>query len=282
MQVLNLNDIDPNIKTNLLQMCVSKGINSTFGSSGRLCNQMIRNIVCSQLSEKYKLKFQYEYYNEITKLGIQLYTDGYNFYNNTIPLIDGDFHRFMYNEELKSNIFTNRTFFQNEYFAKFFRKYFESDEVKSSIMNHNLFKERYNTNNDVYVHLRLGDVTDYAPSITYYDTVLSSLIFENGYISSESLDHPLCTSLIEKYKLITVEKDAVETIMFGSTCKYIVLTSGTMSWTIGLFGYFSTIYYPNIELRPLYHPVELYDYPDWNKITYEEYKFKDVNGLMFS
>ena len=69
--------------------------------------------------------------------------------------------------------------------------------------------------------------------------------------------------------------------MFGSTCKYIVLTGGTMSWTIGLFGYFSTIYYPDLDLRPLYHPIELYDYPDWNKITYEEYKFKNVRGLAF-
>ena len=281
MQVLNLNDINPDMRNQLLQMCVSKGINSTFGSSGRLCNQIIRNIVCSKLSEKYNLKFQYEYYDEITKLGIHLYTNGCYFHNNTIPLKDGDFHRFMYDEELKANIFTNRTFFQNEYFAKYFRKYFETDEIKNSIMEHNLFKERYNKNNDVYVHLRLGDVTDYAPSFEYYDQALHSLKFENGYISSETLDHPLCIALIEKYKLIPIIKAAVETIMFGSSCKSLILTSGTMSWMIGLLGYFSTIYYPDLELRPLYHPIELYDYPDWNKITYEEYKFKDVRGLAF-
>ena len=281
MQVLNLNEINPEIRNNVLQTCISKGINSTFGSAGRLCNQIIRNVVCSKLSEKYNLKFQYEYYDEITKLGIHLYTEGCYFHNNTIPLKDGDFHRFMYDEELKANIFTIKTFFQNEYFAKYFRKYFETDEIKSSIMDHNLFKERYNKNNDVYVHLRLGDVTEYAPSLEYYNQALSTLRFENGYISSETLDHPLCIALIEKYKLIPIMKDAVETIMFGSTCKSIILTSGTMSWTIGLLGYFSTIYYPDLELRPLYHPIELYDYPDWNKITYEEYKFKDVRGLAF-
>ena len=279
--VLNLNYLNNEIRNNVLRISVSKGINSTFGSSGRLCNQIIRNIVCSQLSEKYNLKFQYEYYDEITKLGIRLYTEGCYFHNNTLHLTDNDFHRFMYDEELKSNIFTNRTFFQNEYFAKYFWKYFKTDEIKSSIMDHNLFKERYKNNNDVYVHLRLGDVIEYAPSFEYYDKILSSLRFDNGYISTETLDHPLFIALIDKYKLIPILKDVVETIMFGSTCKYIVLTGGTMSWTIGLFGYFSTIYYPDLELRPLYHPIELYDYPDWNKITYEEYKFKDVRGLSF-
>lgn len=271
MQALNLNEINPQMRTNILQMCVSKGINSTFGSSGRLCNQMIRNVVCSQLSEKYNLKFQYQYYDEITKLGIRLYTDGCYFHDNILPLTDEDFHRFMYNEELKSNIYTNNIYFQNEYFAKYFRKYYETDEIKNSIMEHNLCKERYNNNNDIYVHLRLGDVTEYAPSLEYYDKVLSSIIFENGYISSETLDHPLCITLIEKYKLIPIITDVVETIMFGSTCKYIVLTGGTMSWTIGLFGYFSTIYYPDVGLRPLFYPIELYNYSDWNKITYEEY-----------
>ena len=68
---------------------------------------------------------------------------------------------------------------------------------------------------------------------------------------------------MSKYGLIPmVDCDEVETIMFATTCKHIVLTNGIFGWFIGIFGWFSTIYYPNLDLRPKHHG-DMYDFPDW-------------------
>jgi hypothetical protein len=70
--------------------------------------------------------------------------------------------------------------------------------------------------------------------------------------------------------------DEVETIMFASTCKNIVLTNGIMGWFIGLFSWFSKIYYPNLDLRPKHHG-DVYDFPDWTMINYEELPETNIN-----
>jgi hypothetical protein len=110
--------------------------------------------------------------------------------------------------------------------------------------------------------VRLGDAVPYCPSYDYYDKVLGKLDFKNGYISSESLDHEICQKLMIKYDLMPLNYDEVDTIMFASTCKYIVLTNGIFGWLIGVFGWFSTIYYPNLDLRPKHHG-DVYGFTDW-------------------
>jgi len=97
----------------------------------------------------------------------------------------------------------------------------------------------------------------------YYDKVLQKISFTNGYISSDTIHHEICIKLIEKYNLHIISKDEVATIQFGSTCKYIVLSSGTFSWLIGLFGFYSQIYYPE-EYKKWHGDIFVFD--DWNKI----------------
>ena len=245
--------------------------NHTIGSSGRLGNQIIRNTICSLLAEKYNLKFTYGYEEKIDRLGLPLFKNGTNYYNNTIALKDEDFFRFFYHENLgTNNIYTLRTFFQNQEIANFLRKYYESEPIKQSIMDHNIYRYRYNNNNDVYVHVRLGDVIKYCPTYQYYEMVLEQLSFKSGYISSDSLNHEICQKLINKYNLQPLIMGEVETIMFATTCKNIVLTNGTMGWYIGVFSWFSKVYYPNLNLRPKYHG-DIFNFPDWTMINYEEF-----------
>ena len=239
--------------------------NNTIGSSGRLGNQIIRNTVCSLLAKKYDLQFVYDYDVPIERLGIELYKDGKNnYFYQTIELKDDDFLRYLLYEDLgETNIYTLRTFFQNQIIADFLRAHFSSNLIKQKIMEKNKYNFRYNNNNDVYVHVRLGDAVPFCPSYDYYDKVLQKIKFHNGYISSESLDHDICQKLMSKYGLIPmVDCDEVETIMFATTCKHIVLTNGIFGWFIGIFGWFSTIYYPNLDLRPKHHG-DMYDFPDW-------------------
>jgi hypothetical protein len=242
--------------------------NTTHGSSGRLCNCIIRSVFSSLIAEKYNLYFEYERYPEIKSLGIPLFINGTVYHKTVIDFKDEDFHKYMYETELKSNIFVLRTFFQNAYCAKYLREYFCKPEISTNIKYHNKYNNRYQTNNDVYIHVRLGDCEARTPGFNYFDQVLEKLQFTNGYISSDSLEHPICNKLIQKYNLNPLIMNEIDTIMFASTCKNIILSNGTFSWMIGVFGFHSTIYYPDPNLRELWHG-DIFIFDDWNKVHYE-------------
>jgi len=242
--------------------------NTTHGSSGRLCNCIIRSVFSSLIAEKYNLYFEYELYPEIKSLGIPLFINGNVYHNTVIDFKDEDFHKYMYETELRSNIFVLHTYFQNPYCAKYLRDYFNKPEITNSIKTHNKYNERYQANNDVYIHVRLGDCETRNPGFNYFNQVLEKIQFTNGYISSDSLEHPICTQLIQKYKLKPLVMNEIDTIMFGSTCENIILSNGTFSWMIGVLGYHSTIYYPDPNLRELWHG-DIFIFDDWNKVQYE-------------
>jgi hypothetical protein len=80
-----------------------------------------------------------------------------------------------------------------------------------------------------------------------------------------------------KYNLKIIDYDEVNTVMFGSTCKYIVLSNGTFSWLIGFLAYYSNIYYPKIIHK--WHG-DIFIFDSWNEIEYDETdKFDAYNDL---
>ena len=160
-----------------------------FGKNmlGRLGNQLIRNTIISILCRKHDLAVKYyfdEYYTNILNLGIELF-NGNNFYDTTVEINDSNIDEYIKNNSIiYSNIIFNG-FFQSIQCSELLYTYFRDHIVKSSIENKNPFKERYNTNNDVFIHIRLGDVISFNPGFTYYDKAISMLEYDNGYISSE-------------------------------------------------------------------------------------------------
>ena len=132
---------------------------------------------------------------------------------------------------------------------------------KDDIINKNPYKERYNKNNDIFLHIRLTDVGHLNPGINYYDKCLNIIIneyeYDNIYIGSDNFNNILIKDLKKKYpKIIFIEKDPINTIQFGSTCKYIILSHGSFSSIIGYLGFFSNIYYPNY--KPKWCPIDLF------------------------
>jgi hypothetical protein len=73
----------------------------------------------------------------------------------------------------------------------------------------------------------------------------------------------MCIALINKYKLQPVKDTEVKTIMFGSTCKNIILSNGTFSWMVGLLGFYSKIYYPKIKNS--WHG-NIFVFPEWKQV----------------
>ena len=243
--------------------------NNTTHSGGRLGNQIIRNTACSLLAKKYDLRFIYSYGPQMSDLGIPLFYNGTKYHRQTRKLEDDDFPRFLLRDTLGDyNINANDNYYQTSESAMIYRDFYHSDPVRTSIITVNPFRDRYSVNNDVYVHIRLTDAARFCPSFDYYDKVLGSLTFDNGYISTDDYHHEICQKLVTKYKLKPLSMmNEVTTIHFASTCKYVVLTNGTYGWFIGLVAWFSDVYYPNLYLREKYHG-DIYIYPEWKKIDY--------------
>jgi len=216
--------------------------------NGRLCNQVIRNLALSILAEKYDLYVEYSNYDNINnKLGIELFI-GNKIYNKT-ELIDEEKYMHYFN----NNINNNANFY-------FMLHYFQSEEISTILHNHlsknkkniidkNPYKERYKNNNDIFLHIRLGDVAERNYfDINYYIYCINCLDYDNIYIGTDSFDHELIKKLKTLYpSIIFFDKNPVETIQFGSTCKNIIVSHGSFSAVIAYLGFFSTVYFLHQE-----------------------------------
>jgi hypothetical protein len=240
-------------------------INSTIGTNGRLANHFFRNFAAHFISKNNNIKFSYSYKTEFFNLGIYFFQEGDKTYEKDIIISDENFFEYIKgNIEFNKNIiFDSNMYGQTKEFALYIKDYIYKDEQKKNIIDKNLFRDRYNNNNDVFIHIRLGDSVHKNPGFIYYDKVLSQIKFEKGYISSDLLTHPMCIALIRKYNLIEFNNTEVKTIMFASTCKNIILSNGTFSWLIGLLGFYSDVYYPKI--KTIWHG-DIFVFPEWKEI----------------
>lgn len=237
------------------------------GSDGRLCNHIIRALAASFIAKQRNLKFNYgQYLDKMVSLGIKLY-EGNMTYKNPQIITDIDIMSYLRNNiPIYRNIIVNRCYFQTKDFSNYLYNYYQNSSNQQSIIDANKFNKRYKNNNDVFIHVRLGDVEHLNQGFAYYDKALTGIHhFENGYIASDDITHETCRKLIQKYNLRPIEYNEVETIMFGSTCKYIILTGGTFSYVIGLFGFFSKVYY--LKGRDNWYPSELFFINDWTEIN---------------
>jgi len=264
-------------------------INSTKHIPGwtRFGNHFFRNIYCHILAKKYDLAFDYVDYDRMVDLGLDLFTQGKNSYpeENTISIHDQNFMQFIDGtvDLGKNNIRIEvDTYFQTREFCLFLDAYFLKHSMFDTIIQKNVLHiQRYKQNKDVYVHVRLGDIPEKAPSIDYYIYALSQLDFENGYISSDTIDHPMCEILIRRFGLQVVYGGEVDTVLFASTCKYIVLSHGTFSWLIGFLANFSYVYYAEIDMEKKWHG-DIFVFKEWRcipKTTYSNPVVREIAPL---
>ena len=231
--------------------------NDNRNSRGRFANQLFRNVVGHYLAKKYNLKFFYGQEDDFKKIGINFFTNGQNFYENTIVFENEytlDYYKYIVNEQflfnnLKCNFNLTNLHCQHRESAQLVFDFINEETTKTNIMTVNPYASRYNNNNDVFIHVRLDDASKHCPDLEYFDKALQTISFENGYISSDSIDHELCQTLISKYNLKVIEKDPYSTVQFGSTCKNVILSGGTYSWMIGLLAFFSNIIFPVQKVR---------------------------------
>ena len=246
-----------------------KSKNTTRIHCARFGNLFFLNMLGHFISTRNDIEMEYKYEDKYKELGIDFYS-GKKTYETDFILTDDNFMSFMYennNTPIKKNIvFTNEMWCHNRNYCFLLEEYFKNKDVRKKVMNKNLFNSRYKNNNDLYVHVRLGDTVDVYNNLTfeYYDKVLSSLSFDKGYISSDTIKSDICKDLIKKHKLNIAYDTDIHTIMFGSTCQHIVLSGGTFSWLIGFLGFFSDVYFPSHREKVWYG--DIFVFPQWKGV----------------
>lgn len=240
-------------------------INNTNDHRARFGNLFFINMCLHLFSRKYDLKSSYKYENEFKQLGINFYK-GNKIYDNNLLLTDYNFENLLESDVSPRNIIiNNNVWFHTNRFCKIIKEYFKKEKIFSSIINHNIHRRRYCKNNDLFIHVRLGDVSEKTLNLyNYYDKTIKSIKFEKGYITSDNINHSICHSLIENYNLTIYNSTEVDTIMFGSTCKHIILSGGTFSWLIGFLATKkSDIFYP--DLKDKWYG-DIFSFFNWKKI----------------
>ena len=230
---------------------------------GRFCNNIIRNMSLSFIAEKHNLKTNYSYHDKINKLGIKLFS-GEKVWRNTVIVKNKNFFKILKSNKLDFNVDMNHDFFQTLEISNMIKERLISQ--KKDIMENNPFKERFNNNKDLFIHIRLGDVPQYNPGLNYYLKCLKILEYDKIYVSSDSPEHPMIEELKNIYPKIEIKNyDEVETIQFGSTCSKVVLSHGSFSAVIGYVSFFSDVYYPDSPV--LWGFIELFEGKNFKKIS---------------
>lgn len=237
--------------------------------NGRFCNQLIRCIATSLVSEKHNLKTKYSVPDS---LGLNLF-NGCERWPSTIELTDTNYFDILNSEKIETNLDPNNSFFQTREIIEKVYEFIQSSQ--ESIISSNHFKERYSKNNDCFVHVRLGDASQWNPGFEYYSKVIGNLKYDTLYISTDQPDHPLLFEIKSKYPATIIQYNEVDTIKFASTCKYIVLSHGSFSSCIGYFSFFSEVYYPEFWFLKRWCG-DIFSIPGWHRVGYSPFKSEDI------
>lgn len=241
---------------------------SFTGGLGRLCNQVIRSLAISPIAKKNDLYVDYYNHSQLKRLGLNLFV-GTKIHDNTIDLTETNYWSIFDMNDIHVNLNASQQYFQTNEIVQMIYKNLHSESERPLIIQANPFGERYKTNNDLCVHVRLTDVAKYNPGVNYYLNTIRKIQFHTLYICTDEPDHIFIKQIQTQYpdsKIVCY--DEVETIQFASTCKYIILSQGSYSAIIGYLADISSfIYYPEF-ITCTWCP-NIFDIKGWEKQPWE-------------
>ena len=134
-----------------------------------------------------------------------------------------------------------------------------------------VYKER--DPNELFVSVRLGDILGRSSvlPLEYYIDAIERVSFTKGYISSDSIEHPMIEILSKKYNLtIWDNKDPLVKLDFAKDFNQLVLSEGTYCWWMGALSNAKTVICNNrhANKKNIWHG-DIFVYPDWIKLNYD-------------
>ena len=229
-------------------------VNLNAGS--RLGNMMFQSLGMTFLSKKFDYKVEsYPAENVLLQLGANLHKgsivnqDLKDYYDNDfLELLKGP-------NEIGNGIRFTGYLQIKEFVVEFY------EEMKTFFV----FDSSQEYKDDIFIHVRLGDVECLNPGIDYYTNCISTISsFNNIYVSSDDSNNLLVQTLIKDYKAILYSDTPENTLSFSRKFGSCVLSNGTFSWWIGFLNSTENVYYPEVHENRRFHPDI---YPDvWNKI----------------
>jgi hypothetical protein len=230
-------------------------INTTKGNlGGRFGNVLFYNFVVNYLAKISNLKVTYKQQTETEEvLKIKLFDTGTHIFGSNFNLTDQIIDTVFKNNEMVKN--------KNLIIAGYFQTPTVARVIKQTIEPNKILNEC------VFVHVRLGDIIGSFNNepYDYYENALNKINPKvKGYITSDSIDHQICKSLMGNFNLVPFNENEVDTIKFGSSCKWLVLSKGTFSWWMGVLSS-GEVYYP--DSKKVWHG-NIFVFPEWKKITF--------------
>lgn len=224
---------------------------------GRLGNNLFQYVAAYLFAKKFNLNVTTGPINTPFKLP-KLNGIAYDAKNRK-EINDSNFLDFLNHETIEPQHYVFNGFFQIKEFVLNYK-----NEIKS------LFDLSFEDKNDdeVFVLYRIGDIEGIRQMlpIEFYQDALKKISARNGYISSDSPNHPNVIKLSEEFNLTIYKNTPEETINFAKNFKNLVLSEGSFSWWIGLLSNSENIYYNH---RERFWHGDIFVFPEWNSLTYD-------------
>lgn len=225
---------------------------------GRLGNNLIQYLVAKLFAKKNNLFLKSEPHIENLSCIKKIDNTGNNFENSQVVQInDYNFLDFFNEKKIGNFHYRFDGFFQKK---EFFYKY--GDEIKKLID----YKIEPKDETDFFIHYRIGDNdgSNRMLPLEYYIECIEKFGVGKGFISTDSIGHPNCNYLIEKYNLTPINLSDIDTILHGKNFNNLILSEGTFSWWIGFLSDAKNIFCNKREFK--WHGdifFEDWDYTSW-------------------
>lgn len=224
---------------------------------GRTGNLLPQLVGMSILSEKLNLKVEnYKSIDFFEPLGFKVFSEGEKKVENLIIKKDDSLIDLLQGKNTENvGILYDGTYQVKNFVLEY------KDKIKSH------FSNEFEKNENLFVHIRLGDVSYLNTGFDYYKKSIEKCNYKKGFISSDSPDSTMVQRLSKEFSLeiCTIDNPTL-LIDFARKSKNLVLSKGTLSWWMGLLSNADRIFVPgtiNYPNKNLDFTGDIFVYDDW-------------------